>query len=174
MSPTETSELPDLLEHPAEALAYYKQLGVERVVCEEKHMGSRVVVVLGKDEEAIRRRLGLVGEGIGKCYTRTGRNFFTDPELETAFLARLRDALTTAGFWEQFATDWVCLDAELLPWSAKAQELVKNQYAAVAAAAGAALPQVEAVLVEAAARDLNGAEALLARTVARTAVYAAI
>jgi len=167
MSPTETSELPDLLEHPAEAFAYYQKLGVERVVCEEKHMGSRVVVVLGKDEAAIQRRLGLTGEGIGKCYTRTGRNFFTDKDLETAFLARLRDALTTAGFWEKFNTDWVCLDAELLPWSAKAQELVKNQYAAVAAAATAALPQVEAVLAEAAARDLDGAEALLARTTAR-------
>jgi polynucleotide kinase-phosphatase len=167
MSPTETSELPDLLEHPAEAFAYYHKLGVERVVCEEKHMGSRVVVVLGKDEAAIQRRLGLTGEGIGKCYTRTGRNFFTDKNLETAFLARLRDALTTAGFWEKFSTDWVCLDAELLPWSAKAQELVKNQYAAVAAAATAALPQVEAVLAQAAARDLDGAEALLARTTAR-------
>ncbi len=167
MSPTETSALPDLLEHPAEALAYYKQLGVERVVCEEKHMGSRVVVVIGKDEEAIRRRLGLVGEGIGKCYTRTGRNFFTDSELETAFLARLRDALTTAGFWEKFNTDWVCLDAELLPWSAKAQELVKNQYAAVAAAANAALPQVETALIAAASRNLDGVEALLARTTAR-------
>jgi protein phosphatase len=167
MSPTETSALPDLLEHPAEAFDYYKRLGVERVVCEEKHMGSRVVVVLGKDEAAIQRRLGLVGEGIGKCYTRTGRNFFTDNELEAAFLTRLRDALSTAGFWEKFDTDWVCLDAELLPWSAKAQELVKNQYAAVAAAALAALPQVEAVLAEAAARQLDGAEALLARTVAR-------
>lgn len=167
MSPTETSALPDLLEHPAEAFDYYKRLGVERVVCEEKHMGSRVVVVLGKDEAAIQRRLGLTGEGIGKCYTRTGRNFFTDAALESAFLARLRDALSTAGFWEKFDTDWVCLDAELLPWSAKAQELVKNQYAAVAAAALAALPQVEAVLAEAAARQLDGAEALLARTVAR-------
>ena len=167
MSPTETSALPDLLEHPAEAFAYYQKLGVERVVCEEKHMGSRVVVVLGKDEAAIERRLGLTGEGIGKCYTRTGRNFFTDAALETAFLARLREALSTAGFWEKFDTDWVCLDAELLPWSAKAQELVKNQYAAVAAAACAALPQVEAALAEAAARDLDGIEALLARTTAR-------
>jgi protein phosphatase len=175
MSPSETSALPDLLEHPAEAFDYYKRQGVARVVCEEKHMGSRVIVVLGKDEDAIRRRLGLVGEGIGKCYTRTGRNFFTDAQLETAFLARLRDALTTAGFWEKFDTDWVCLDAELLPWSAKAQELVKHQYAAVAAAATAALPQVEALLAQAAARDLDGAEALLARTVARreaTAHYA--
>jgi protein phosphatase len=167
MSPTETSELPDLLEHPTEAFAYYQRQGVERVVCEEKHMGSRVVVVLGRDEAAIQRRLGVVGEGIGKCYTRTGRNFFTDETLEAAFLARLRDALTTAGFWEKFSTDWVCLDAELLPWSAKAQELVKNQYAAVAAAASAALPQAEAVLATAAARGLDGAAALLARTSAR-------
>ncbi|MBJ6109513.1 polynucleotide kinase-phosphatase [Hymenobacter sp. BT523] len=167
MSPTETSALPDLLEHPAEAFDYYKRLGVERVVCEEKHMGSRVVVVLGRDEAAIQRRLGLVGEGIGKVYTRTGRNFFTDAALETVFLARLRDALSTAGFWEKFDTDWVCLDAELLPWSAKAQELVKTQYAAVAAAALAALPQVEAALTAAAARQLDGAEALLARTTAR-------
>ncbi|WP_310395237.1 polynucleotide kinase-phosphatase [Hymenobacter sp.] len=167
MSPTETSALPDLLEYPAEAFAYYQRLGVERVVCEEKHMGSCVVVVLGRDEAAIQRRLGLVGEGIGKCYTRTGRNFFTDAALETAFLARLRDALSTAGFWEKFDTDWVCLDAELLPWSAKAQELVKTQYAAVAAAALAALPQVEAALTEAAARQLDGVEALLARTTAR-------
>ncbi|RZK41412.1 MAG: polynucleotide kinase-phosphatase, partial [Hymenobacter sp.] len=72
MSPTETSELPDLLEHPAEAIAYYQRQGVERVVCEEKHMGSRVVVVLGQSEAAIQRRLGVVGEGLGKCYTRTG------------------------------------------------------------------------------------------------------
>ncbi|MGI4886886.1 MAG: polynucleotide kinase-phosphatase [Janthinobacterium lividum] len=167
MSPTETSALPDLLEHPAEAFDYYQRQGVERVVCEEKHMGSRVVVVLGRDEAAIQRRLGLAGEGLGKCYTRTGRNFFTDGALETAFLARLRDALTTAGFWERFGTDWVCLDAELLPWSAKAQELVKTQYAAVAAAATAALPQAEAVLAQAAARGLDGAGALLARTTAR-------
>ena len=167
MSPTETSELPDLLEHPAEAFAYYQRLGVERVVCEEKHMGSRVVLVLGRDEAAIQRRLGLVREGLGKCYTRTGRNFFTDAALEAAFLTRLRDALTTSNFWEKFDTDWVCLDAELLPWSAKAQELVKSQYAAVAAAATAALPQAEAALTQAAARHLDGAAELLARTSAR-------
>ena len=167
MSPTETSALPDLLEHPAEAFDYYKKQGVGRVVCEEKHMGSRVVVVLGRDEAAIQRRLGLTNAGIGKCYTRTGRNFFTDSDLETAFLTRLRDTLTTAGFWERFDTDWVCLDAELLPWSAKAQELVKSQYAAVAAAASAALPQAEAALAEAAARGLAGTDALLARTTAR-------
>lgn len=167
MSPSETSALPDMLEHPAEAFEYFRRQGLERVVCEEKHMGSRVVVVLAKDEDAARRRFGVVGEGPGKVYTRTGRNFFTDSNLEAAFLARLQDALTASNFWERFNTDWLCLDAELLPWSAKAQELIKSQYAAVAAAATAALPEAAAVLAQAAGRGLDGVEALLARTTAR-------
>jgi polynucleotide kinase-phosphatase len=167
MSPSETSALPDMLEHPAEAFDYFRRQGLERVVCEEKHMGSRVVVVLARDEDAARRRFGVVGEGPGKCYTRTGRNFFTDAALEAAFLTRLQDALTASNFWERFSTDWLCLDAELLPWSAKAQELIKNQYAAVAAAATAALPEVAAILTQATARGLDGVEALLARTTAR-------
>ncbi|MBX0289387.1 polynucleotide kinase-phosphatase [Hymenobacter sp. HSC-4F20] len=167
MSPSETSALPDLLEHPAEAFDYFRRQGQERVVCEEKHMGSRVVVVLARSEDAARRRFGVVGEGPGKCYTRTGRNFFTDASLEAAFLTRLQEALTTAGFWERFQTDWLCLDAELLPWSAKAQELIKSQYAAVAAAATAALPEAVAVLSQATSRGLDGVEALLARTTAR-------
>ncbi|MCB2410812.1 polynucleotide kinase-phosphatase [Hymenobacter lucidus] len=172
MSPSETSALPDLLEHPAEAFDYFRRQGLERVVCEEKHMGSRVVVVLAQNEDAARRRFGVVGEGPGKVYTRTGRNFFNDPQLETAFLARLQQALTTAGFWDQHHTDWLCLDAELLPWSAKAQELIKNQYAAVAAAATAALPEAAAVLSQAAGRGLDGVEALLARTTARQSAAA--
>ncbi|AHJ98034.1 polynucleotide kinase-phosphatase [Hymenobacter swuensis] len=167
MSPSETSALPDMLEHPAEAFDYFRRQGLERVVCEEKHMGSRVVVVVARSEDAARRRFGVVGEGPGKVYTRTGRNFFTDAALEAAFLARLQDALTASNFWKRFSTDWVCLDAELLPWSAKAQELIKNQYAAVAAAATAALPEAAAVLTQAAARGLDGVEALLARTTAR-------
>ncbi|WBA43315.1 polynucleotide kinase-phosphatase [Hymenobacter canadensis] len=167
MSPSETSALPDMLEHPAEAFDYFRRQGLERVVCEEKHMGSRVVVVLARSEDAARRRFGVVGEGPGKVYTRTGRNFFTDAALEAAFLTRLQDALTASSFWERFSTDWVCLDAELLPWSAKAQELIKNQYAAVAAAATAALPEAAAILTQAAGRGLDGVEALLARTTAR-------
>ena len=54
MWPTETSGEPDLKEHPAEAFDYYRKNGVERVVCEQKHMGSRAVVVVRKDEGAAR------------------------------------------------------------------------------------------------------------------------
>ena len=146
MSPTETTSHPGLLEHPAEALAYFRREGVPRVICEEKHMGSRAVVIVCRDEDAARRRFGVVGEGIGICYTRTGRRFFDDTKTEKEFLETVRDAVSRAGFWEQFQSDWICLDAELMPWSAKAQELLRQQYAAVGAAAQASLSESVASL----------------------------
>lgn len=155
MSPCATSALPEYLEHPAEALAYYQKKGVSKVICEEKHMGSRAVLVLCKDEATAISRFGITNEGIGVCYTRTGRNFFNDPVLEQAFLARVNQALTQSNFWERFQTDWVCLDAELMPWSAKAQSLLKDQYASVGAAAGAALPEVNKALQSALARGID-------------------
>ena len=146
MSPTETTSQRGLLEHPAEAFGYFRREGVARVVCEEKHMGSRAVVIICRDEDAARRRFGVVGEGIGICYTRTGRRFFDDPRIEKEFLQKVCGAADAAGFWEQFQTDWICLDAELMPWSAKAQELLRQQYAAVGAAARASLAEAVASL----------------------------
>jgi protein phosphatase len=146
MSPTETTSQPGLLEHPAEAFGYFRREGVPRVICEEKHMGSRAVVIVCRDEDAARRRFGVIGEGIGICYTRTGRRFFDDPRIEKEFLQKACAAIGAAGFWEQFRTDWICLDAELMPWSAKAQELLRQQYAAVGAAAQASLSETVASL----------------------------
>lgn len=146
MSPCETSREPGLLEHPAEAFAYYRHEGVSRVVCEQKHMGSRAVVIACRDEEAARRRFGVTNEGFGICYTRTGRRFFAEPALEAEMLDLVRQALDCSGFWEEFATDWVCLDCELMPWSAKAQELLRTQYSAVGAASAAALTEAVAAL----------------------------
>jgi protein phosphatase len=153
MAPTETTARPNLLEHPAEAFAYFKREGVARVVCEEKHMGSRAVVIVCRDEDAARKRFGVIGEGFGICYTRTGRRFFDDSKMERNFLGKVRAALDAADFWEQFQTDWVCLDAELMPWSAKAQELLRQQYAAVGAAARASLAETVAALELLAVRD---------------------
>src|SRR4029077_7438290 len=138
MSPTETSREPVLLEHPAEAFSYYRHEGVSTVICEEKHMGSRAVIVLCRDEETALKRFGVVGEGIGVCYTRTGRRFFDSPQLEAQFLHRIWDAANKSGLWDALKTDWFSLDAELMPWSAKAHELLRRQYAAVGASARAA------------------------------------
>ncbi len=52
MSPCETNRVEGLLEHPAEAFAYYRNEGVSQVICEEKHMGYRAVVVACRDESA--------------------------------------------------------------------------------------------------------------------------
>jgi protein phosphatase len=139
MSPTETTQLPGMLEHPAEAFGYYRASGVGKVVCQEKHMGSRAVVVLCRDDATALQRFGIDGDGAGIIYTRTGRRFFDDRTVESALLQHLRNACTAAGFWDEFASDWFCFDCELMPWSAKAQELLKNQYAAVGSAARAGL-----------------------------------
>src|SRR5207237_3152871 len=135
MSPSETSRQPGLLEHPAEAFAHFRHEGVPRVVCEEKHMGSRAVVIVCRDEDVVRRRFGVIGEGIGICYTRTGRRFFDNAAVERELLGMVRGALDQTGLWEKLNTEGVCLDCELMPWSAKAQELIRQQYAAVGAAA---------------------------------------
>ncbi|RKG90562.1 polynucleotide kinase-phosphatase [Corallococcus sp. CA049B] len=154
MSPSETSTLPGFLEHPQQAFDYYRKEGVAQVVCEEKHMGSRAVVVIARDADAARRRFGVTAGETGVCYTRTGRRFFTDDALEAAFLARVRAALDASGFWEELKTDWACLDCELMPWSLKAQELLRDPYAAVGAASRAALTDVVSVLGQATARGL--------------------
>lgn len=161
MSPCETSTLDGFLEYPAEAIGYYKNRGVQAVVCEEKHMGSRAVLVICKDEQTAAHRFGITGEGFGICYTRTGRNFFNEPETEQAFLTRVRDGLTRSGFWGKHQTDWVCLDAELMPWSVKAQSLIQAQYAATGSAALNALSEVEAVLRVTAQRGIEGAHEML-------------
>jgi len=160
MSPTETTQREGYLEYPTEAFAYYRSAGVPSVICEEKHMGSRAVVVVCRDEEAARRRFGVAGEGAGIVVTRTGRRFFDDAQVERELLGIIERALDRSGFWDRLSTDWVVLDAELMPWSAKAQGLIREQYAAVSAAAAGALPEAVATVKRAAERGLDVAPLL--------------
>jgi polynucleotide kinase-phosphatase len=154
MAPASTSTQPGYLEHPVEALADYAKAGVPRVVCEEKHMGSRAVLLVCRDPDAAARHFGVGTGESGTIYTRTGRPFFPAP-VGGPLLDRVRAAVGTAGLWEELGSDWLLLDAEVLPWSAKAEPLIRDQYASVAAAAGAALPAARAVLASAAARGID-------------------
>lgn len=164
MAPTATSKEEGYLEHPAEAFAQYRADGVTRVVCEEKHMGSRAVALVCRDADVARERFGTgdagsaaggAGGPTGALHTRTGRPFLDDPALTEVVLGRLRAAVTAAGLWEEWDTDWVLLDAELMPWSFKAAGLLRSQYAAVGAASGAVLPAAEAALAAAAERGID-------------------
>jgi protein phosphatase len=152
MSPCETSKTEGLLEHPAEAFSHYRSVGMPQVVCEQKHMGSRAVVIVCRDEDAVSRKFGILNDGIGVVYTRTGRRFFDDRQMEQGLLFAVRTAMNKTGFWAEFKTDWACLDCELMPWSAKAQQLLQTQYAAVGSAAREAFKQALSALQRAAGR----------------------
>ncbi|KOV70527.1 metallophosphoesterase, partial [Streptomyces sp. NRRL WC-3618] len=160
MAPTATSHVEGYLEHPAEAFEQYRADGVERVVCEEKHMGSRAVALVCRDAEVALKRFGVAGGGVGDgptgaLYTRTGRPFVDDPTVTEEILGRVRVAADTAGLWDELNTDWLLLDAELMPWSLKASGLLRSQYAAVGAASRAVFPGVLAALEGAAARGID-------------------
>ncbi|MGW0822952.1 polynucleotide kinase-phosphatase [Streptomyces sp. NPDC002845] len=159
MAPTATSHIEGYLEHPAEAFAQYQEDGVARVVCEEKHMGSRAVALVCRDAEVARERFGVTGP-TGSLYTRTGRPFFADGPATEEILGRVREAADAAGLWDALSTDWLLLDAELMPWSLKASGLLRSQYAAVGAASGAVFPGALAALEGAAARGVDLGELL--------------
>ncbi|HEY1647986.1 MAG TPA: polynucleotide kinase-phosphatase [Terracidiphilus sp.] len=166
MSPTETSKHENLLEHPDEAFAFYRKEAISTVVCEQKHMGSRAVVVLCKDETVSQKRFGVVQPSLGTVYTRTGRRFFTDDKLEREFLIRLQVAVSASNLWDELGTDWLCLDCELMPWSAKAQELLRKQYAPVGNSGIHALKAENEIVAQAMLR-VPGLEGLSANTAAR-------
>ena len=155
MSPTETTSRPGLLEHPAEAFTYYRKQGVSNVVWEEKHMGSRAVLIVCRDVGTAKKRFGVTDGTLGICYTRTGRRFFEDTTIETELLGRVKAAMDKADYWETFNTDWICLDCELMPWSVKAQELLRQQYAPVGTSARVALGEAVTALETAAEQGID-------------------
>ncbi len=161
MAPCPTSSRDGYLEHPAEAFAAYRADGVRRVVCQEKHMGSRAVALVCQEAGVARERFGATDAEVrGVLHTRTGRPFFTDPALTERVLGRLAEAVDGAGLWAELDTDWLLVDAELMPWSLKAEGLLRGQYAAVGAASRAVFPGVLDALEAAAGRGLEVTELL--------------
>ena len=155
MSPCETSAREGFLEHPDEAFAYFQKEGVEKVIVEEKHMGSRVLAVVCRDTDTAARRFGVTSGEAGALFTRTGRAFFNDPMMASKMLGRIRTAMDGADFWERFKSDWALIDAELMPWSAKAQSLLREQYASTGAAAQAGLGEAVELLEKASQSGLD-------------------
>jgi protein phosphatase len=167
MSPVATQPDGDLLEHPDQAFAAFRADGVAEVVCEEKHMGSRAVLLVCRTSQVATARFG-VSPSPGAVWTRTGRPFFP-ADLTASLLDRVRAAAETAGLFAELETTWLLLDAEIVPWNVKAGALLRDQYAAVGAAALAALPAAASALEQAVARGLPDAGELLDRTRSRRA-----
>ncbi|MFO0320363.1 MAG: polynucleotide kinase-phosphatase, partial [Neisseriaceae bacterium] len=166
MSPSETSSVEGLLEHPLEVFNFYRSQNVNDVICEEKHMGSRAIVIVCKNDQVAKKRFGINSDEVGICYTRTGRRFFNDIVVEQQFLTRVARAITIAQLWEEFNTEWICFDCELMPWSAKATALLEEQYAPVATAADVALADAS-LLLSKALDSIEGIAQLYQRTLSR-------
>ena len=109
-------------------------------------------------------RFGLPGPGA--IWTRTGRPFFAAP-LTAALIEQVGAAIEKAGLFDELGTSWLLLDAELLPWNVKAGSLLRDQYAAVGAAARASLPAAVSVLEQASHRGLPDVGVWLERTRSR-------
>ncbi len=155
MSPSETSHEANYLEHPREAINYFHKRSIYQLICQEKHMGSRAIVIICKNNQVAKNRFKVTHDAIGICYTRTGRNFFSDNEHEQQFLEKVQNAVSKINLWEQLNTDWLCLDCEIMPWSAKAQSLIEKQYAAVGCAAEATLHEISELLLKTKNRAIN-------------------
>ncbi|MEQ1694698.1 MAG: polynucleotide kinase-phosphatase [Hyphomicrobiaceae bacterium] len=155
MSPCETSGEEGFLEHPAEALEFYRKAGVPGVMAQEKHMGSRAVMVIARDAGVALKRFGITTGDHGEIFTRSGRAFFKNRDETREVVRRTVAAAEAAGLFDELATDWLCLDAEIMPWSAKAQALIEQQYGPVGAAARAGLELTESAMLAAAARGID-------------------
>ena len=155
-SPTATEG--PFLERPEMAMDFFAERGVTDLVVEEKHMGSRALLVVARSAEEARARFGVEDGKAGIVYTRTGRPFFRDADFEAAVVERLTKAIDQADLWSSLSTDWLLLDAEIMPWSAKATELLRRQYQPTHAAA---LASAEALIGAIdAAGDIDGLETL--------------
>lgn len=130
MSPTpRASSVQTYLEHPKDAISYYRDHGIETMVAEKKHMGSRGILLLFKNEETAEKYVGI--KTLGTIYTRTGRLFF-EKDREKRILTVLNKDLHADNYFTKYDTDFILLDAEIMPWNLKAKELISKQYAHVA------------------------------------------
>lgn len=155
MSPSETTTAEGWLERPEEAFAHFRERGVAQVVCEEKHMGSRAVIALCRDGSVARERFGVAGEETGAIWTRTGRAFFGDVAMTEGLLARLRARVDQIGLWDELNTDWLLIDSEIMPWSAKAGSLIESQYAPVATSSAEGFRAAREALSRATSRNVD-------------------
>ncbi|MCS4089376.1 polynucleotide kinase-phosphatase [Rhizobium sp. BK176] len=132
MSPVESSGIDGFLEHPNQAFEYYRSVGQDTVVVETKHMGSRAHVLVCRDAAAARSRFHTEDDNLGHIWTRNGNPFFKDGD-RRAVLERV--AAAAGPLFDELKSDWLLLDAEIMPWNTKAAALIRDQYAPTGKAA---------------------------------------
>jgi len=114
-----------------QVFGYYGGQDISHVICEEKHMGSRAIVIVCRDIATTTATPRHRRWRIGICYTRTGRPFLADHAMEDAF-AHPRPVGPHKPQGSGRRSRRLGLpDGEFMPWSLKAQGLLRQQYAPV-------------------------------------------
>lgn len=113
---------PDVLEHPATALAYYHARGVDDVVVQPKWMGSRAHVLAFRELATAKRA------GFERQVTVTSRGGF--PFFDKEQLDAVESQVLTDLNWlhADSVQDFVAFDAEVLPWVYKAEGLIRDEF----------------------------------------------
>lgn len=132
--PVPSSKLEDFIEHPNEGFDYYRENGIKKVICQLKHMGSRGLILIGKNEQIMKSKFNL--DGLGEIWSRTGRQLFND-EWRNYLLNKFKEIIDKSGLWDKLDTEWILFDGEVLPWSIKSQYLLNHEYAPVSTTANA-------------------------------------
>lgn len=111
-------EANDYIEHPWSAFNYYDNRGITELIEEKKYMGSRAYILAFRDIDTA-ERLGFNSKII--INSRNGFPFFNSTvflnEIHTEIMANL-----------DLHYDYIMLDAEITPWSFKAEGLINKQF----------------------------------------------
>lgn len=158
MSPVESASGGEFLEHPDQAFDYYRRQGITEVVVEAKHMGSRALALVCRNADVARDRFGATDGSIGHVWSRSGRAFFNEADRKTV-LEAISDAASRSLFGT-LESDWLLLDCEIMPWNAKATDLIEKQFAPTGKAAGMSALRATDALRRFQERGIAGAEGL--------------
>lgn len=154
-TPPKATSLPGLLEHPIQAYEYYRKKGVETLSLQEMVPGNRVVVIITKEEQIATQRFGIKNGGIGTVYTAKGQPYFDSNAEEQRFLLRLRDAVDHAELWTALNSDWICMEADMLPALPQAEPLAKEVFSTTGTIAASSLDRVANAISRARARGVD-------------------
>ena len=128
MSPTETTRRAGLLEHPQRGVRLFPHAGRRR-----RSSAKRSTWARGRSWSSAATRTAAL-----QAVRRPGRGHrhrlhphrpavLRRPRGRSGSCsASLHRRSRRPGFWDEFASDWFCLDCELMPWSAKAQDLLEE------------------------------------------------
>jgi len=119
MSPVDSNN-PDFIEHPKDAIQYYCDRGVYNLVAETKYMGSRGTIVATSNEDISQRLFG--SSDCIKIYSRSGYDFFREKEIVDQVYEDIKS------YMKLLRCNVIALDAEVLPWSYKAEGMIGKKF----------------------------------------------